>query len=108
MSFPKPSVLADIYSRLTITLVKCIAYLAVNEPNWSIVLIRYNPLRGENNGINCADIDIWDSSRDNDQSLVVFVSLNSKELLSNGPYASYIGLSIIKIFGTEFIISHAL
>ena len=42
--------------QLTATLFKYIAYLAVNEPNWSTVLRRYNPLRGENNGINCADI----------------------------------------------------
>ena len=33
-------------------------------------------------------------------------SVNSKELLSNGPYASEIRLSIIKLLGTEFIISH--
>ena len=33
-------------------------------------------------------------------------SVNSKEFLSNGPYASKIGLSIIKLLGTEFIISH--
>ena len=31
---------------------------------------------------------------------------NSKEFLANGPYASNIGLSIITLFGTEFIISH--
>ena len=30
----------------------------------------------------------------------------SKEFLSNGPYASYIGLSIIKLLGTELLISH--
>ena len=28
--------------------------------------------------------------------------MNSKELLSNGPNASYIGLSIIKLVGTEY------
>ena len=33
-------------------------------------------------------------------------SVNSKELLSNGLYASKIGLSIIVLSGTEFIISH--
>ena len=33
-------------------------------------------------------------------------SVNSKELLSNGPYASLIGLSIIKLLGTEFLINH--
>ena len=32
-------------------------------------------------------------------------SVNSKELLSNGPYASIIGLSIIKLLGTELIVS---
>ena len=32
-------------------------------------------------------------------------SVNSKVHLSNGPYASYIGLSIINLLGTEFIIS---
>ena len=34
------------------------------------------------------------------------IFVNSKELLSNGPYAPLIGLSIIKLLGTEFIISH--
>ena len=30
-------------------------------------------------------------------------SVNSKKVLLNGPYASSIGLSIIKLLGTEFI-----
>ena len=32
--------------------------------------------------------------------------LNTHELLSNGPYASSIGLFLTKLLGTEFIISH--
>ena len=44
---------------------------------------------------------------DNFSSFQIFsFSINSKELLSNGPYASKMGLSIIKLLGTEFIISH--
>ena len=35
-----------------------------------------------------------------------FIAMNSKELLSNDPYVSYIGLSFIKLLGTELIISH--
>ena len=36
-----------------------------------------------------------------------FIFVNSNELLSYGPYGSFIGQSIIKLLGTEFIISHA-
>ena len=33
-------------------------------------------------------------------------SLNTYELMSNGPYASQIGLSLTKLLGAEFKISH--